>query len=106
MSVELKIKLKSLAEEQRIIKKEERKRKGQWAYQVHNLRSHRVDYVRPIIRATHIAYGLIRGLTYEQIENSPKTSPDWGKVKDMLKKYGNKGDLEKLYEKSYIKSVA
>ena len=108
MSVELKIKLKSLAEEQRIIRKEELSIKnGKFSYKSNQRREsiylHRVMHVRPIIRATHIAYGLIRGLQYHEIENSPKSIPNWNKVKEMIKKYSTNNDdklknLEKIEE--------
>lgn len=61
----LRIKLKSLAEESRIIRKEEKRTFGPLRNELHN---HRINVVRRAARETHIAYGLIRGLTLEQIE--------------------------------------
>lgn len=92
MCIELKIKLKSLAAEQRIIRREELANKGNIA-KAGSLHYHRVCCVRPIIRATHIAYGLLNGLEYNEIERSTKTVPHWGKVEAMLKKYGTEKDL-------------
>jgi len=109
MCVELKIKLKSLSEESKIIRKEENKRKGNWAYKALSLWSHRVNYLRPIIRSTHIAYGLVRGLKYHEIENNSKSVPDWKAVKKMIVKYGNKDSLEAIDEiidnQSYLKAA-
>jgi len=95
MSTELKIKLKSLAEEQRIIRKEELKLKGNWAYKAERLIAHRKFRVRPIIRNTHIAYGLIKGHEYHEIEQKSYSSPNWDSVKTMVKKYGSTEDYEK-----------
>jgi len=96
MCVELKIKLKSLAEEQRIIRKEELKHKGKWSWKAETLIAHRKFIVRPIIRSTHIAYGLIRGLEYHEIENYSKSYPDWDAVRVMVKKYGSREDMQIL----------
>lgn len=100
--IKLKIKLKSLAAESRIIRKEELKNKGKWSYQAHDLHYHRVHYLRPITRATYIAYGLLRGMEYLQIEPTSKSQPDWNKVKAMINKYSTwserKSNLETLEE--------
>lgn len=103
MSIELKIKLKSLAEEQRIIRKEELIIKnGKFSFKSNNRREslylHRTTHVRPIIRATHIAYGLIIGLEYHQIEPISHSEPNWTSVKAMVRKYGNTEDYEKFCE--------
>lgn len=92
--VKLKIKLKSLAAEARIIRKEELKNKGKWAWQAESFHGHRVGYLRPITRATHIAYGVLRGLGYHQIEPTSKSQPDWDKVRKMISKYSDYSDLK------------
>lgn len=102
----LKIKLKSLAAEARIIRKEELKNKGKWSWKAESFHSHRVNRLRPITRATHIAYGLLRGLEYHQIEQTSKTTPHWGKVREMINKYSlnlgeRKDNLLKLDEWEY-----
>lgn len=82
----LKIKLKSLAEEARIIRKEERKTNGSLRCE---LSLHRRGIVREVSRNTHIAYGLIRGLKIEQIENPKEgNAPDKAAINKMLTKYG------------------
>ena len=95
MSIELKIKLKSLAEEQRIIRKEELKHKGKWSFKAERLIAHRKFHIRPIIRATHVVYGLIKGKEYHEIEQVSYSQPDWKSIKTMAKKYGSKEDYEK-----------
>lgn len=110
MSTELKIKLKSLAAEQRIIRKEELKLKGKWAFKAERLIAHRKFHVRPIIRATHIAYGLIRGLELHQIEQKSYSEPNWNAISLMVKKYGSAENVKTLKEwmtnMRVLKSVA
>jgi hypothetical protein len=81
----LKIKLKSLAAESRIIRTEERKRPGpaRWP-----LTQHRRGIVRRESRKTLLAYGYLRGRTREQIEVRPRTHPDWSDISRMVKRYG------------------
>lgn len=119
MSVKyLKVKVKSLAEEARIIRHEEHaaKRQYRWAKdqqgaeaiytEAHNtfwgLRQHRTYDVRNEARAAHIAYGYLRGLSYAVIETpdvplNPK-SQIFYRVLVLINKYGGKGlkdaDLE------------
>jgi len=93
MSTELKIKLKSLAEESRIIRKEELLSKPN-IDKINSLHDHRIHVVRPVARATHLAYGLLNGLDYRQIENHNKTVPDWKKVEAMVKKYADDSKRE------------
>lgn len=81
----LRIKIKSLAEEARIIRKEEHRTHGALRNELH---LHRVGVVRHEARHTHIAYGLLRGRTIEQIEPGAKVDPDMKKVEAMLKRYG------------------
>lgn len=80
----LKIKLKSLAEEARIIRKEEKKGTRFRA----ELEEHRKGIVRYEARHTHLAYGFLRGRKLEQIEKNPKNKPDWNKVRKMIERYG------------------
>lgn len=53
------------------------------------LRHHRTYDVRSESRASHIAYGFLRGLNYKQIEGTAKSSPNWSRVEDLVKKYGD-----------------
>jgi len=82
----LKIKIKSLAAEAKIIRKEEKRVKFQSIRE--SLYRHRIDVVRYEARHTHIAYGFLRGRTYAQIEANPKTPPNWDKIRKMVEKYG------------------
>lgn len=101
----LKIKIKSLAAEQSMIRHEEHKAKSAYRYakekqglerqyeQNHSefwgLRNHRVNDVRPEARAALVAYGFLRGKKYNQIEKPDKYNPpNWEKVKRLVAKYG------------------
>lgn len=95
MSVFLKIKLKSLAAEARIIRKQELKTRGP----SHNatresLYRHRIDVVRRCSRETHLAYGYTRGRAYVQLERTCYSPPDWKAVAAMVKKYGKFDEKE------------
>lgn len=110
--VYLKVKIKSLAEEARIIRKEENKAKYQRRYLARKqgseeeysianrlfweLRWHREDPVGTESRAALLAYGFLRGRTYRQIEALPQKPklgkvyypPNWKRVVDLVHKYG------------------
>lgn len=95
MSIELKVKIKSLTEESRIIRKEEYKLKEERNFsKLNDLHLHRVMHIRPEARATYLAYGLLRGLDYHEIERTTKTIPEWHRVKAMVKKYSDSDKLD------------
>ena|SRR5688572_4355364 len=82
----LKVKVKSLAAEAKIIRKEEKRCKNSSLR--NGLYRHRIDVVRYEARHTNLAYGFLRGRTYSQIESGAKKPPDWAKVRKMVEKYG------------------
>ncbi len=84
----LRVKVKSLAEEARIIRKEERRSRGVIREM---LREHRVLDLRREARSAHVAYALVKGRSYEQVERKAKTPPDWARVKRLIAKYGREG---------------
>lgn len=90
MKTFLKVKLKSLAEEQRIIRKEEIKYRHTAMRK--DLYEHRMG-LRKEIRATHLAYGFLRGRAYRQIEPTARINwygdlIHWNRVLNMIEKYG------------------
>ncbi len=85
MSVFLKVKIKSLASEARIIRHEERKSRGQLR---NDLTAHRKGIVRREARHTLLAYGYLRGRPYRVLEQTCHRQPDWTAVERMVKKYG------------------
>lgn len=85
--VYLKIKLKSLAAESRIIAHQERK---SWGSVRDALHLHRKIDVRSEARAAHIAYAYIRGRTYQACENRQRDDRPkvrWDRVASMVKKF-------------------
>lgn len=87
-SIELKIKLKHLAEEARIIRREADAQYAAGNYQKGNdLTNHRKGAVRRAARNTLIAYQTIRGIPYESYEGNAKTEPNWKEIERMVKKY-------------------
>lgn len=83
----LRVKAKSLAEEARIIRREEGKTSGSLQQE---LRWHRTSDVRYEARATYLAYGIIRGREVGRIERPRSERPEsfWKKVRSMVEKYG------------------
>ena len=83
--IHLRIKIKSLAAEATIIRKEARKTKGIVKY---NLNSHRTHTVCFEARASLLAYGILRGVPYNIIEQKCDEAPDFAKVADIAKRFG------------------
>lgn len=87
MKTYIKIKIKSLADEAKIIRQEEMKFPGHYKVR-EGLYLHRVNCVRPECRASNLAYGFLRGRSYSEIEQNPKTKPNWKRVQRIIEKYG------------------
>lgn len=91
MSVFLKVKVKSLAAEAKIIKREEQ-RIGCATVErqsvVSQLSQHRKHTVRREARHSLLALGYLRGRSYRTMEQTCHRDPDWEAVHRMIKKYG------------------
>ena len=87
MSVELKIKIKNLADEARTIRVEERKLRGMDKWR---LQHHRKTVVRMAARRTQIAYAVIKGRDWTaNASYDPFTArSDQKEVERMVRKYG------------------
>lgn len=108
----LRVKIKSLACEAQIIRKEEkhslhRKKRvfrgrviwrGQTSQLHHELWHHRITVVRRAAREAGLAYGFIRGRTWQQMEPTCKVEPDWQAIAKMLQKYGPTGMADRISE--------
>lgn len=94
----LRVKAKSLAEEARIIRQEEKRTRGQLRSELH---WHRITDVRSEARCTYIAYGLVCGTPLERIESKhrklqpgeeygekARAEERWKKIRSMIQKYG------------------
>ncbi len=96
----LKMKIKSLAVEARIIRAEERKWPGlpyNWAEQEkpspyiwmrHSLWSHRTGDVRSEARSALLAYAYLRGRRYRQLEKVAYSNPDGDRIAELVAKFG------------------
>ena len=84
--IALKVKIKSLAVEARIIRKEERKAKLQFIR--NHLQNHRRYNVRDEARWSQLAYGFLRGLEYSQMEAKNSTDVNWTRVTKLVEKFG------------------
>lgn len=87
----LKVKVKSLAAEARIIRRAEMKTSGDLRCE---LCHHRRTVVRHASRDTGLAYGIVRGMALERMEANAHqpgwVEPDWDAINKMVKKYGPK----------------
>lgn len=86
MKTELKIKIKSLAAEARIIRSEEKKWPGQ-SYVRSSLHGHRTGIVRNEARHSQLAYGFLRGRPYVAMEQKAKTEPNWDRVENIAVRF-------------------
>lgn len=113
MSIQLKIKIKTLAVEARFIRTEELKARkmsrANAAYQDANvakaasslranLWEHRINVVRPEARSSQLAYGFLRGKKYSEIEGSvrPDNKPDLKAIKGMVERFGENDKTSKI----------
>lgn len=100
----LKIKVKSLAEEAKIIRFEERRVHRHWkaavahqdqseaieriASEALGLRQHRTVDVRKESRSAGLAYAILRGLPYSRVEPAGSSVPNVGRIAELVAKYG------------------
>jgi hypothetical protein len=104
----LKIKIHTLADEARHIRREERKalsaarkcaktenqqyevgHRQDWA----DLHDHRVGIVRSTSRSCLLAYGFLRGLAYSDMEYQTRTFLDFSAIFKIVKRFGSPEDL-------------
>lgn len=87
----LKMKIKSLAAEARLIRYEERKWRGDSATRA-GLQSHRCSVVRREARAALLAYGYLRGRPYRALEAGCHKAgePDWSRIARLVSRFGAK----------------
>jgi hypothetical protein len=98
----LKIKLRSLADEARLIRREERKAfsRGTEASRAIGMQmvEHRKTVIRSAARNTVLAYGFLRGLQYRDIEAKAYSAPEWKDVLRMVRRYGDRYVSEQEFE--------
>jgi hypothetical protein len=122
MTVYLKVKIKALAEEARIIRAEETKRikyvprvdnrTGKTGPRVRaikndpmrlSLRFHRITVVRSEARHSLLAYGYLRGRSYKAMEAKCFEKPAWDQVWKMIQRFG--GTSTKADFEAWVKGV-
>tara|TARA_R110000803_G_scaffold210841_1_gene284300 strand:+ start:19400 stop:19765 length:366 start_codon:yes stop_codon:yes gene_type:complete len=101
---QLKIKIKSLAAEAQMIRKEERKvlgygrhinratgliGNGSFHGEYHDLHAHRTWDVRREARSSLLAYGFLRERPFRTMEQEGSKAPDWDRIESLATKYGN-----------------
>jgi hypothetical protein len=86
---ELRVKIKSLAEESRIIRHEERKARNREVHE--SLYRHRVVDVRREQRASVLAYAFLRGRDYASCERPAGCNPpDFARIQRLVEKFGSR----------------
>ena len=92
----LRVKIKSLAAESRIIRADELKAKGDRYLGVRaSLHSHRVGAVRFASRNAQLAYAFLRGKSYAQVEGNAKSKPHWPAVAGDVVRFSRRSSLAK-----------
>lgn len=94
MKTHLKIKILTLADEAKHIKRHEQrwkqvKREGIPHPLFFDLQGHRKYEVRPECRCALLAYGFLRGRDYRKIENKCHEPPDWNNVVKIILRFSN-----------------
>lgn len=85
-TIYLKVKLKSLMEEAKIIRKEELRMQDKHIQG--QLHKHRTVDVRNEARSTHLAYSILRGKARHVVEMPNSADPDTQSIIHMVRKYG------------------
>ena len=95
MSIELKIKIKNLADEARTIRTEENKLSGMEKW---NLQHHRKTVVRDAARRSQIAYQMIRDRDWVSCTSHTELTrwSDWKEIARMVRKYGTAESVKSL----------
>ena len=88
----LRVKIKSLAAEARIIRAEEVRTHG---VERRSLYEHRIGVVREAARNALLAYAFLRGLEYHRIERKCLVEPEWEQVSKLAERFGAVWDLDK-----------
>mgnify|MGYP006969390648 CR=1 FL=1 len=83
----LRVKLKSLATESKIIRQEIEKSNN--PHIKNSLYRHKIDIVRQEARHTHLVYACIKNVPYHKIEPKTHNKPNWDKVEKMVKRFYN-----------------
>lgn len=87
--IHLKVKVKNLAAESKIIRLEEERALRHDPALYYSLLDHRKTVVRTAARTNHLAYGFIRGHAYRAMEPKAKSLPPaWGEIRKLVQRFG------------------
>lgn len=84
-TIHLRIKVKSLVEEARIIRHEAKKEKGMVKW---GLNQHRKTVVRDHARHNLLAYGILVGVPYGRMEHRCREKPNFSRVETLARRFG------------------
>jgi len=84
-TVHLKIKVQSLVDEAKNIRREANKTSGKEKW---GLNHHRTSVVRPHTRHNLLAYGILRCIPYSVMEKKCRETPDFSWVSKIAKRFG------------------
>ncbi len=70
------------------------------------IQDHRRKEIRIEARHTYLAYGFLKGNPYRSIERHSYTQPNWDKVEDMIKRFGEGREQDLMQKFSEWKSEA
>lgn len=105
----LRVKIKSLAAESRIIrdemhkeKKSKRHKEARWGRNPHywRLAEHRQNVVRREARHANLVYGMLRGIPCASLEPTvrPGNYPQWSKLREMARRFKTKAVTQEQIE--------
>jgi hypothetical protein len=119
-TIYIRVKIKTLAAEARIIRLEERRAKARWKHLrqragvtdddevaqaavdsevlFFGLKNHRRGPVRSAAREAQLVYGFLRGTPYLALERTCRTEPDWREIGKLIKRYGHPKTTDQLQE--------
>lgn len=86
----LRVKIKSLAAEAVIIRREAKKYRGD-SMERGTLNTHRITVVRDEARSAQLAYAFLRGVRYRTVEQKCKRPPDVKRITAIADKFGQYG---------------
>lgn len=89
-TIHLKIKVKSLVDEAKTIRKEANKVNGMVKW---NLKHHNTSVVRPHTRTNLLAYGILIGTPYHKMEKKCLEAPNWTWVKKTAMNFGGAEEI-------------
>lgn len=105
MKTKLKIKISTFAAEARIIRREERKWRGEHLMRT-SLHEHRVVNLRKVTRTSLLAYGFLRDRPYKVMEKFAYSQPDWAGVEKEVIRFGTIYDTEQNLKQRFAEWLA